>query len=530
MTLPSDKTWVVMREFSSLMWHVPHSDSLVDTPHETGGIGAMITLPGANGNNSMCLYCGHSCRLQSLRAYTSFISSHHPPSSTVVNFDMTSVLMNCKDCSIRDSTMITEQHFHLDSGAAFFLQLTKRFAPGASYDSQNRDVASPAGIEAAALQSVSIWMSNEGSRPILCINGHSRTLNSTIARIIAEEWAKRQELGASFFFNSNRLKCDSIHYFATTIAFQLAQSLPDFHSRLVKSMHDDSLILDRSISIQVEKLISEPLRSLTTRDPFLIIIDALEDCAGKEDQRKVLAHISGLVRAHPGLLRFIVVGLPTSHSRCLFNHPDFCSLSTSFLLREMGQSMFTRNHPGDNHLTTYHFISTVTVLPRILLSMSEETKGASNNERLLAAARSDNEDLILDIFEQGGFDINCVDGLGNTPLHNAVSHGSTDVLEHILSCEGCDVDPVNRMEGATPLHFAVRIEHIALRKHIVESLLEAGADTRIKDKNGEEAVDLLPLEEKEIRGLIRKARALESVSKDDIADDDDGEPGSGSEE
>ncbi|KAG5351280.1 hypothetical protein C0989_007103 [Termitomyces sp. Mn162] len=387
--------------------------------------------------------------------------------------------------------MITEQHFHLDSGAAFSLQLTKGVAPGALYDSQNRDVASPAGIQAAALQSVSIWMSNEGSRPILCINGHSRTLNSTIARIIAEEWAKRQELGASFFFNSNRLKCDSIHYFATTIAFQLAQSLPDFHSRLVKSMHDDSLILDRSISIQVEKLISEPLRSLTTRDPFLIIIDALEDCAGKEDQRKVLAHISGLVRAHPGLLRFIVVGLPTSHSRCLFNHPDFCSLSTSFLLREMGQSMFTRNHPGSfgcvvqqhiaEHLAHIRHLSPFDILHSFLCFLLVSAVSSAlpfrlsplifniRYERLLAAARSDNEDLILEIFEQGGFDINCVDG---------VSHGSTDVLEHILSCEGCDVDPVNRMEGATPLHFAVRIEHIALRKHIVESLLEAGADTR----------------------------------------------------
>lgn len=41
---------------------------------------------------------------------------------------------------------------------------------------------------------------------------------------------------------------------------------------------------------------------------------------------------------------------------------------------------------------------------------------------------------------------------------------------------------------------------------------------RIKDKNGDEAVDLLPPEEKDIRNLIRKARALESVSKDDIAD------------
>ncbi|KAG6856762.1 hypothetical protein H0H87_000940 [Tephrocybe sp. NHM501043] len=152
--------------------------------------------------------------------------------------------------------------------------------------------------------------------------------------------------------------------------------------------------------------------------------------------------------------------------------------------------------------------------------MAEGTQGASNNERLLAAARSDNEDLLLEVFEQGGFDINCQDG---------VSHGSTDVLEHILSHEGCDVDPINRLERATPLHLAIQIEHTALRKHIVESLLEAGADTRIKDKNGETALDVLPPEETEIRALIVKARAQLSLSRDDVAsDDEDGPAGSGS--
>lgn len=161
--------------------------------------------------------------------------------------------------------------------------------------------------------------------------------------------------------------------------------------------------------------------------------------------------------------------------------------------------------------------------------MAEETQGASNNERLLAAARSDNEDLLLEVFEQGNFDINCQDGLGNTPLHNAVSHGSTDVLEHILSHERCDVDPLNKIEKATPLHLAVRIEHVALRRHIVESLLDAGADTYIKDKNGETAVDILPPEEMEIRELIRKARSVLNISHDDIAsDDEDGSAGSGS--
>ena len=59
----------------------------------------------------------------------------------------------------------------------------------------------------------------------------------------------------------------------------------------------------------------------------------------------------------------------------------------------------------------------------------------------------------------------------------SVIYESTDVLEHILSHEDCDVDPVNRLDKATPLHIAVRIKDAEMRLYICESLLEAGADT-----------------------------------------------------
>jgi hypothetical protein len=52
------------------------------------------------------------------------------------------------------------------------------------------------------------------------------------------------------------------------------------------------------------------------------------------------------------------------------------------------------------------------------------------------------------------------------------------VLEYILTHEGCDVDPINRIDRATPLHLAVGLEDPELRAEIVESLLEAGADYR----------------------------------------------------
>ncbi|OCH95701.1 ankyrin [Obba rivulosa] len=160
--------------------------------------------------------------------------------------------------------------------------------------------------------------------------------------------------------------------------------------------------------------------------------------------------------------------------------------------------------------------------------MAESTQGASNNERLLAAARADDEDMLLEVFEQGDFDINFQDGLGNTALHYAASHGSLTALEHILSQDNCDVDPINRIEKATPLHLAVKLADPEVRKQVVESLLDAGAETTIKDKYGETPMDIVSPSDTEILTLMRKARADASVAQDDIASDDEGEPGSGS--
>ena len=60
----------------------------------------------------------------------------------------------------------------------------------------------------------------------------------------------------------------------------------------------------------------------------------------------------------------------------------------------------------------------------------------------------------------------------------SAARGSVDVIEHILSQDGCDVDPINRIAKATPLHLALELPDRDLRKLIVESLLDAGADIK----------------------------------------------------
>ena len=50
---------------------------------------------------------------------------------------------------------------------------------------------------------------------------------------------------------------------------------------------------------------------------------------------------------------------------------------------------------------------------------------------------------------------------------NSAKLGNTDVLEHILSHDECDVDPLNRLDKQTPLHLACQIEQDDMRKFVV---------------------------------------------------------------
>ncbi|KAI5477119.1 Ankyrin repeat protein [Pseudohyphozyma bogoriensis] len=204
---------------------------------------------------------------------------------------------------------------------------------------------------------------------------------------------------------------------------------------------------------------------------------------------------------------------------------------------------------------------------------------ASPNEQLLFAAKTDSEELLQSILAgpEDSFDVNHQDGLGNTgrehevarttsigrvrrmkgmgwveqscgdglvdeddmgmlALHYAASTPSPTALELLLEFDGTDVDLQNRLDGATPLHLAVKLEHEGARQGVVEMLLDAGADPRIKDKNNAVPAEYLNADSNDTDRAIQRAIAIATaeltvgIDSGDIAndDDDDGEPGSGS--
>lgn len=177
--------------------------------------------------------------------------------------------------------------------------------------------------------------------------------------------------------------------------------------------------------------------------------------------------------------------------------------------------------------------------------MSEE--GASTKEQLLEAARRNNTDLMQQVlFEVLNSDeekianaINSArDSLGNSPLHLAAQNGSYEALDLILDQGGVEVDPINLLQGETPLHSVVRYskdepEH---GTYLAEMLIEAGCDPRIKNKHGQKPIDLADPSNTELLDQLQAAEYAHMFGGENQATEDandkeaeEGESGSESE-
>ncbi|EHK47419.1 hypothetical protein TRIATDRAFT_193909, partial [Trichoderma atroviride IMI 206040] len=142
--------------------------------------------------------------------------------------------------------------------------------------------------------------------------------------------------------------------------------------------------------------------------------------------------------------------------------------------------------------------------------------GASIEEQLIEACRRDNVELLTELLEdKEDSEITrllnqTTTVMGNHLYHEAASRGNYDIIDHLLDQPDFECDPINRQEGDTPLHSAIRwlnAEPPAQRPfghHLIDMMLEAGSNPRIKNKGGLTAAQLVDPRNQELRDLIQK--------------------------
>ncbi|KAI9304695.1 ankyrin repeat-containing domain protein [Cunninghamella echinulata] len=150
-------------------------------------------------------------------------------------------------------------------------------------------------------------------------------------------------------------------------------------------------------------------------------------------------------------------------------------------------------------------------------------EGASNNERLLAACRNDQEDVLEEILESENYDIHFTDGAGNTAAHLAAKYGSLGCLEYLVNLDDIDLNIKNLLEGNTPLHYAVEYQNKdeELSYSMVDILLQGGSDVKIENRNKMTPAMLVNPKNDELKKLLTQASAAYEVDDADIANDDE---------
>lgn len=213
--------------------------------------------------------------------------------------------------------------------------LQKASAPSAAFDSAERHPAPRCleGTRVQLLDRLTQWIDGEGegeNDKLICwVNGRPGSGKSAVSQTIAEKYASQKRLAASFFFSRRDIYRRTTRHFFSTIATQFLFSIPEIRPVMLAVLEEDSMIPSKVLREQMQKLLLEPLSSGLKHagSPFLVIVDALDEC---DDARLVVELVSllvQLVRSSPLPLRLLITSRPEPWLQAHFRQPDVTSIT-----------------------------------------------------------------------------------------------------------------------------------------------------------------------------------------------------------
>ncbi|GKU11826.1 unnamed protein product, partial [Fusarium langsethiae] len=184
-------------------------------------------------------------------------------------------------------------------------------AEGASFDSkaEEHNPTCLYNTRQELLEDIDRWIDDPNSKTVYWLNGMAGTGKSTISRTVAHSRSKRGDLGASFFFKRGEVDRGNLNKLISTLAYQLALSLPGVAVFIKKTLDANPAIVGKSVKEQFEKLIQEPLSEaatmVTAQSSIVMVIDALDECDQEADIRLLINIFSQAKTARPHLRVFL---------------------------------------------------------------------------------------------------------------------------------------------------------------------------------------------------------------------------------
>ncbi|KAF2183951.1 hypothetical protein K469DRAFT_581137, partial [Zopfia rhizophila CBS 207.26] len=206
-----------------------------------------------------------------------------------------------------------------------------------SYSKQHESVCLP-DTRVDLLRGIYSWADGQDERCIFWLNGLAGTGKSTIARTVARRYFEQDRLGASFFFSKGGGDVGHAGKFVTTVAVQLASSVPSLHRFICDAITERSKIVTQSLRDQWHQLVLRPLLRLDSngfQSSYILVVDALDEC-GNENDIGIILRLLGEARALETVrLRVFITSRPEIPIRLGFyqlpeaEHQDFVLHSIS---------------------------------------------------------------------------------------------------------------------------------------------------------------------------------------------------------
>jgi hypothetical protein len=188
-------------------------------------------------------------------------------------------------------------------------------AANAPFNSSNKQLAPTClpNTRVDLLQEIYDWANRQDERCIFWLNGMAGTGKSTIARTIARKYFEEERLGASFFFSRGGGDISHAGKFFTSIARQLANSIPSLRHYICDAISNHKDIASQSFHDQWRQLIFCPLSKLgsdSSPSSFVLVIDALDECDGDEHIEMILLLLAKARTLKTARLRVLLTSRP----------------------------------------------------------------------------------------------------------------------------------------------------------------------------------------------------------------------------
>src|SRR5258705_1934510 len=183
-----------------------------------------------------------------------------------------------------------------------------RYARSARFDYESNRVFCTQDTRVETLDTIYRWFNDAilDTGETLSIDGNSQgrvfwldgvagTGKSTIAQTVANYFHSTHNLGASLFCSRDNADCSNVGLIFPTIADQLSLFNSSFQKHLSDAMVKDPDVQYTLPSMQLEKLVINPLRAAIHEEAFppcLVIIDALDECKDKNATSTILLSLS----------------------------------------------------------------------------------------------------------------------------------------------------------------------------------------------------------------------------------------------